>query len=122
VVAIFCGHLVEGNWPTVYGDGPQTREWVDDSDVVPTNLLAAESDVTGPVNIRHGPETSVLELLEALDDVAEQPMLEPVFAPERPGEVRRSCLDVARARVELGWGGQRAAARRTRYDLPKARR
>jgi UDP-glucose 4-epimerase len=27
----------------------------------------------------------------------------PVHAPERPGEVRRSCLDVSRARRELGW-------------------
>ena len=30
-------------------------------------------------------------------------MPEPQFAPERPGEVRRSCLDVTRARRELGW-------------------
>ena len=29
--------------------------------------------------------------------------LEPVFEPERLGEVRRSCLDVTRARRELGW-------------------
>jgi UDP-glucose 4-epimerase len=28
---------------------------------------------------------------------------EPSFAPKRPGEVRRSCLSVARARRELGW-------------------
>jgi UDP-glucose 4-epimerase len=27
----------------------------------------------------------------------------PDFAPERPGEVRRSCLDVSRAKRELGW-------------------
>ena len=25
------------------------------------------------------------------------------YSPERPGEVRRSCLDVTRARAELGW-------------------
>ena len=66
--------------------------------MVRANLLAAESDLTGPVNIGHGRETSVLELLDALRDVADRPMLAPVFAPERPGEVRRSCLDVTRAR------------------------
>ena len=42
VVAIFCGHLVEGRAPTIYGDGRQTRDWVDVSDVVRANLTAAE--------------------------------------------------------------------------------
>ncbi len=106
VVAIFCGCLVEGRRPTVFGDGRQTRDWVDVSDVVRANLLAADSELTGPVNIGHGQETSVLELVEALRDVAERPLLEPEFAPERPGEVRRSRLDVSRAKRELGWAPQ----------------
>ena len=47
VVAIFCGHLIEGRRPTVFGDGRQTSDWVDVSDVVRANLMAAESDLTG---------------------------------------------------------------------------
>jgi UDP-glucose 4-epimerase len=104
VVAIFCGHLIDGTAPTVFGDGGQTRDWVDVSDVVRANLMAADSTITGPVNIGHGQETSVLDLMTALNEVApERPLAEPVFVPERPGEVRRSCLDVTRARTELGW-------------------
>lgn len=103
VVAIFCGCLVSGQAPTVYGDGLQTRDWVEVSDVVGANLLAAESELSGPVNIGHGRETSVLDLLAALDEVADRSLPEPVFVPERPGEVRRSCLDVSRAKRELGW-------------------
>jgi UDP-glucose 4-epimerase len=104
VVAIFCGHAIDGRSPTVFGDGRQTRDWVEVSDVVRANLRAAEADLTGPVNIGHGRETSVLELLDALRDTAgESAMGEPRFAPERPGEVRRSCLAVDRARQELGW-------------------
>jgi UDP-glucose 4-epimerase len=107
VVAIFCGHLVEGTRPTVYGDGRQTRDWVDVADVVRANLLAAEADLSGPVNIGWGRETSVLELLDALRGVSDGPALQqPQFAPRRPGEVRRSCLDVTRARDELGWEAQ----------------
>ena len=88
----------------MFGDGRQTRDWVEVSDVVRANLLAAEADLTGPVNIGHGRETSVLELLDALRETAGAVAVsEPSFAPERPGEVRRSCLDVARARRELGW-------------------
>jgi UDP-glucose 4-epimerase len=109
VVAIFCGHLIEGRRPTVFGDGKQTRDWVDVADVVRANLLAAESDLTGPVNIGHGQETSVLEFFDALRQVGSERGLTlgaPRFDPERPGEVRRSCLDVTRARVELGWRPQ----------------
>jgi UDP-glucose 4-epimerase len=104
VVAIFCGHLIDGTAPTVFGDGGQTRDWVDVADVVRANLLAADSQLTGPVNIGHGQETSVVQLIEALNDVSpDKPLLDPSFEPERPGEVRRSCLDVTRAREELGW-------------------
>lgn len=104
VVAIFCGALLDGRRPTVFGDGRQTRDWVYVSDVVRANLLAAESALTGPVNIGHGRETSVLELLDLLDEVSDLTTLRgPDFAPERAGEVRRSCLDVTRARGELRW-------------------
>lgn len=103
VVAIFCGRLIEGRPPTVFGDGRQTRDWVEVEDVVEANLRAAEADVTSPLNVGRGRETSVLELLEALDEVAAGKMVEPRFAPERLGEVRRSCLEVSRARRELGW-------------------
>ena len=103
VVAIFCGLTLTGATPLVFGDGAQTRDWVDVSDVVRANLLAADSALTGPTNIGHGRETSVLDLIGALNDVAPAPLPEPRFEPARAGEVRRSCLDVTRAREALGW-------------------
>jgi UDP-glucose 4-epimerase len=103
VVAIFCGHVIEGRTPTIFGDGTQTRDWVDVSDVARANLLAADSELVGPVNIGHGRETSVLDLVDALREVADRRLPDPVFKPARPGEVQRSCLDVSRARDELGW-------------------
>ena len=107
VVAIFCGALIDGRRPTVFGDGRQTRDWVDVSDVARANLIAAEADVTGAFNIGRGEETSVLDLIDALSDVSNDgPLGEPEFAPERPGEVSRSCLDVSRAQAELGWTAQ----------------
>jgi UDP-glucose 4-epimerase len=107
VVAIFCGHLLEGRRPTVFGDGRQTRDWVDVWDVVRANLLAADSELGGAINIGHGRETSVLDLIDALREVGAEcsrgGLGEPEFVPERAGEVRRSCLDVSRARRELRW-------------------
>lgn len=106
VVAIFCGHLVEGRVPAVYGDGRQTRDWVEVSDVVRANLRAADTQLTGPVNIGHGQETSVIDLIDALREAGAgrgMALPAPQFLPARLGEVRRSCLDVSRARNELGW-------------------
>ena len=102
VVAIFCGHVVTGATPTVFGDGRQTRDWVEVSDVVAANLLAADAELSGPINIGHGRETSVLELLDALNEVAPGAPGATVRA-RAPGRGQRSCLDVSRARAELGW-------------------
>ena len=45
----------------------------------------------------------MLELVERLE-------LEPTFEPERPGEIRRSCLDASAARAALGWEPRTALA------------
>jgi UDP-glucose 4-epimerase len=102
VVAIFCGKLLDGERPTIFGDGEQTRDYVYVGDVVDANLKAAESRTTGPVNIGRGAEISVLEIVEVLRSHANG-SFEPEHAPERLGEVRRSALDCSRARQELGW-------------------
>ena len=106
VVAIFCGCLLEGRTPQIFGDGRQTRDWADVADVVSANVLAAASDVTGPINIAGGEETSVLDLVAALSEVGSErglTLAPPEFREGRPGEVSRSRLDIARARTELGW-------------------
>lgn len=108
VVAIFCGRLASGVPPTVFGDGSQTRDWVEVGDVARANLLAADAgpEVTGPVNIGTGREISVIDVLGTLAQVSGGGPIDPEFAPSRPGEVQRSCLDVTRAREALGWEAQ----------------
>ena len=121
VVAIFCGHLIEGTTPTIFGDGHQTRDWVDVADVVRANLLAADSQLTGPINIGHGQETSVLDLVQALNDVSGRPPLVPEFAPARAGELaaQLSRRDPGQARAALGAAGAdaRRPASRARLAL-----
>jgi UDP-glucose 4-epimerase len=102
VIAIFCGKLLEGDRPTIFGDGEQTRDYIYVSDVVDSNLKAAATQTTGAVNIGTGVETNVLQIVDALAPHANGPF-EPEHAPERPGEVRRIALDTSRARHELGW-------------------
>jgi UDP-glucose 4-epimerase len=106
VIAIFCGLLSSDGRPTVYGDGTQTRDYIYVGDVVAAALAAAESSVTGPVNLGTGIETNVLELAEALGRLGGAENFEPEFAPPRAGEVQRITLDAARAERELGWRPQ----------------
>ena len=52
----------------------------------------------------NGINTNMRVLRKRFRDVGDGRMMgQPDFAPERSGEVRRSCLDVGRAERELGW-------------------
>jgi len=102
VVAIFCGKLLDGGQPTVFGDGLQTRDYVYVGDVVSANLAAVDSKAGGSFNIGTGIETSVLDIVAALADQADG-SFEAEMVPERPGEVRHISLDATRARAELSW-------------------
>jgi UDP-glucose 4-epimerase len=109
VIAIFCGKLLSGEPPVVYGDGHQTRDFVYVGDVARAALIASGSEAHGAFNVGRGEEVSVLELVERLRalgrklGVPKGSSFEPAFAPERKGEVRRSALDPAMARGELGF-------------------
>lgn len=102
VVAIFLRHLLEGQSPTINGDGKQTRDYVYIEDVVAANLLALESSYTGPLNIGTGCETDVLTLLRLLCEKTGARMAGRHGAPKL-GEQRRSSLDPSRALSVLGW-------------------
>jgi UDP-glucose 4-epimerase len=106
VIAIFCGKLISGDRPVVYGDGRQTRDYTYVADVVEANLAAAQHpEAHGVYNVGTATEASVLELLGTLRRAAglDDDELQPEFAPARLGELQRSALDVSRARAELGF-------------------
>jgi UDP-glucose 4-epimerase len=111
VIAIFCGKLMDGGRPTIYGDGRQTRDYIYVGDVVRGQLAAADNRThNGAFNIGTGQETSVLDLLEILQQQGGRDDFEPQFAEARLGEIERSCLDVTRARTELGWQAETGLA------------
>jgi UDP-glucose 4-epimerase len=105
VIAIFCGKLLEGGRPKIFGDGKQTRDYVFVGDVVDANLRAAESDVTGPFNVGRGVQTSVLDIVEALAAQSNNGF-EADHAPARSGEVQHIALDPSHTKAELGWEAQ----------------
>jgi UDP-glucose 4-epimerase len=102
VVAIFCGTLLAGTAPKVFGDGRQTRDYIHVDDVVAAFLAAAGSDAGGAFNVGTGREADVFAVGEAIA-TAYEVAFEPEMAPPRQGEVQRIAIDSSRAAAELGW-------------------
>jgi UDP-glucose 4-epimerase len=101
VVAIFAGLLLAGQPCTIFGDGTQTRDFIDVADVAEAFMRAA--DQGGPLlNIGTGIETSVNQLYRSMASAAGSDA-EPKRAPARTGELQRSVLDPALAAADLGW-------------------
>jgi len=102
VVAIFCGALLDGTPPKVFGDGKQTRDYIYVEDVVAAFLAASESKATGAFNVGTGREADVFAVGNAIADAYEVEFA-PELAPPRPGEVQRIAIASERAAAELGW-------------------
>jgi UDP-glucose 4-epimerase len=102
VVAIFCAQALAGQRPVVYGDGLQTRDFLYVADAVSAFLAAVDRGRPGIWNVGSGAEVSILQLAALISEVSGHPV-NPVFAPARPGELRRGALACERARRELGW-------------------
>jgi UDP-glucose 4-epimerase len=103
VIAIFCGKLVDGGRPIVFGDGLQTRDYVYVGDVVSANLAAADSDAGGAFNVGLGVQSTVMDIVHLLGQLGGRDDFQAEHAPERPGEIMHIALDATRARQELGW-------------------
>ncbi len=102
VVAIFSDRLLHGERPTVFGHGRPTRDYVSVADVSRAFVLAAEGGRPGTFNVGTGRESSVLEVLDALQTAAGT-SLEPDLQPLRAGELERSALESRRIGEALGW-------------------
>jgi UDP-glucose 4-epimerase len=102
VVAIFAERLLAGQEVTIYGTGEQTRDFVYVDDVVDAFARAATRSGGLVINIGTGEELSVNTLYATMAKVTntETPA---VHADPRVGELVRSCLDVERAHMQLGW-------------------
>ncbi|WP_167097157.1 NAD-dependent epimerase/dehydratase family protein [Mycobacterium sp. DL592] len=106
VVAIFATALLTGRPTKVYGDGSNTRDYVFVDDVVDAFVRASGAAGGGQrFNIGTGVETSDRALHTAVAKAVGAPDA-PETAPARLGDLTRSCLDVRKAQMVLGWHPQ----------------
>lgn len=106
VVAIFISKIVKGEIPAInaYPEEPEgmARDYVYVEDVARANVLALDKGAGEAVNIATGREVRTRELLAALYRIFGKE-LKYTRAGPRPGDLRRSCLDNAKASAVLGW-------------------
>ncbi|MGH2636121.1 MAG: NAD-dependent epimerase/dehydratase family protein, partial [Actinomycetota bacterium] len=102
VIAIFSSMMLAGQAPTIHGDGNQTRDYVFVDDVVHAFALAAERGNGRVVNVGTAVETSVNGLYRMLSEITGFAG-EPGHGQPRPGDLRRSVLDISLADDALGW-------------------
>lgn len=107
VIPRFITALLSGRRPIIYGDGHQSRDFTFVANVVHGNLLAADAPgVSGRVfNVANGRQTSLLELLAALNRLLGT-KVEPLHEAARAGDVRESLADITQARQHLAYEPQ----------------
>lgn len=102
VIAIFCGKMLKGEIPTIYGDGKQLRDYVFVGDVARANLAALKKGSGEIFNIGRGEGVSVNQLFNNLKAILKFDG-KPIYAPPRAGELFRSVLNCKKAKKGLNW-------------------
>jgi len=105
VITIFINQLLSNQRPIIYGDGEQTRDFVNIQDVVDASMLAlARKSAVGEVfNIGTGYATSINKVARLLQEITGKTELEPLHTNPRTGDIRHSYADITKARKVLGY-------------------
>ena len=104
VIPKFYQSFLNGEAPTIYGDGEQTRDFTYIDDVVQANFAAAAYDgAAGQIfNIAGGKRISVNELGQRIAKIVGVD-IQPKHVDARPGDIRHSLADITAAKRELGF-------------------
>jgi UDP-glucose 4-epimerase len=102
VVAAFIKQALRGEPLVVYGDGTQERDYLFVGDLVRGVEAVIGRDTVGTFQLGSGRPTSLLQLIDALKDIAQR-KLDVRHEPARRGEVHRTWCDVSKARQAFGF-------------------
>ncbi|MCE4620270.1 MAG: GDP-mannose 4,6-dehydratase [Desulfurococcales archaeon] len=106
VVAKFLERIGRRQPPIIYGDGFQTRDFINVRDVASliTHLLIKppKDRGAGIYNLGTGRETRIIDLARLMSGLAGL-NVEPVHRPARRGDIRRSVACIEKIQEETGW-------------------
>lgn len=103
VIPKFLKMLINGQVPTINGDGKQSRDFTYIENVIEANLKAclAPSKAAGQAyNIAYGGREYLIDIYYGLTK-ALGVSIEPNFGPERAGDIKHSNADISKAREML---------------------
>lgn len=105
VIPKFIKQLLNNEQPTINGDGKQSRDFTYIENVVEANLKAckASSEVAGEAfNVAYGGREYLIDVYNSLCKSLGK-SIEPVFGPERKGDIKHSNADISKANKMLGY-------------------
>lgn len=105
VIPRFIKQLLRNERPTIYGDGKQSRDFTYIENVIEANLKAclAPQAATGTVyNIAYGGREYLIDMYHTLAKALDT-NVEPIFGPQRAGDIRHSNADISKAQKNLGY-------------------
>jgi len=105
VIPKFISGLVNGQAPTIFGDGEQSRDFTYVENVVQANLkgCSTSSDIPDSVfNIACGERTTLNALFAILCNIMDTKQ-QPHYAPPRPGDVKHSLADISKAAAAINY-------------------
>lgn len=103
VIPIFAHRLLHGQPMVIFGDGEQTRDFVNVRDVAQANYQAALArGVSGAFNIGSGSRIAINRLAEVMYGICGTPA-KIEYAPPRQGDVRHSLADISAAKSSFGY-------------------
>jgi nucleoside-diphosphate-sugar epimerase len=103
VIPIFANRLLNKEPITIFGDGEQTRDFVNVRDVAEANIQAVFSPAAeGAFNLGSGTRISINQLAEVMQQIAGYQVPVQHDKP-RPGDVRDSLADISKAQQALGY-------------------
>ena len=105
VIPKFIRQLLQGDIPTINGDGRQSRDFTYIENVIEANLKAclASHEAAGEAfNIAYGGREYLIDLYYSLIKALGVD-IEPNFGPERAGDIRHSNADISKAKRLLGY-------------------
>ena len=100
----FIKLMLQGKQPPIYGDGSQSRDFTYIDNVVHGNLLAAAAkEAAGEtINLATGGRIVINDLVAKLNVILNA-NLPPLYLDERPGDIKHSRADIAKAGELLGY-------------------
>jgi UDP-N-acetylglucosamine/UDP-N-acetylgalactosamine 4-epimerase len=105
VIPKFIKQLLNDEQPTINGDGKQSRDFTYIENVIEANLKAckASHEAAGQAyNIAYGGREYLIDIYEQLCKALGKD-IQPIFGPDRKGDIKHSNADINKAKEMLGY-------------------